>query len=82
MRTSACFRGKLKNSPYISVLKIERYGTRLSQGYIGMEAPDNGLLTCACGINQNLKMCLLVDSIPNSQNLHKNYMDDSKENYK
>ena len=33
MRTSACFRRKLKNpfSPHISVLKIKRYGTGLTQ---------------------------------------------------
>ena len=33
VRTSACFRGKLKNPPRISVLKIKRYGTGLTQGY-------------------------------------------------
>ena len=30
---SACFRGKLKNTPHISVLKIKRHGTGLTQGY-------------------------------------------------
>ena len=30
---SACFRRNLKNPPHISVLKIKRYGTRLTQGY-------------------------------------------------
>ena len=34
MRTAACFRGKLKNPPYISSKKLKkRYGTGLTQGY-------------------------------------------------
>ena len=33
MRMSACFCRKLKNPTHISVLKIKRYGTGLTQGY-------------------------------------------------
>ena len=33
MWTSACFRRKLKNLPRISVQKIKRYGSGLTQGY-------------------------------------------------
>ena len=46
MRTSACFRGKLKNPPppNLSSKNKKNTGQGWLKGTIGMEAPDNGLL--------------------------------------
>ena len=44
MRTSACFRGKLKTPIYLSSKKKKDTGQDLLKGKIGMEAPCNGLL--------------------------------------
>ena len=45
MRTSACFRGKLKNSGrYHSSKNKKKTGQGCLKGAVDMEAPGNGLL--------------------------------------
>ena len=64
---SACFRGKLKNPPPpppISVLKIKRYGTGLTQVKIGMEAPGNGLLAVHLLVSA---ICVIEDKVVNKR---------------
>ena len=61
---SACFRGKLKNPPPISVLKIKRYGTGLTQVKIGMEAPGNGLLAVHLLVSA---ICVIEDKVVNNR---------------
>ena len=62
---SACFRGKLKNPPPISVLKIKRYGTGLSRVKIGMEALGNRLLTVHLPVSA---ICVIEDKVVNKRN--------------
>ena len=62
---SACFRGKLKNPPHISVLKIKRYGTGLTQVKIGMEALGNRLLTVHLPVSA---ICVIEDKVVNKRN--------------
>ena len=62
---TACFRGKLKNPPPISVLKIKRYGTGLTQVKIGMEALGNRLLTVHLPVSA---ICVIEDKVVNKRN--------------
>ena len=62
---SACFRGKLKNPPHISVLKIKRYGTELIQVKIGMEAPGNGPLAVHLPVSA---ICIIEDKVVDKRN--------------
>ena len=62
---SACFRGKLKNPPHISVLKIKRYGTGLTQVKIGMEALGYRLLTVHLPVSA---ICVIEDQVVNKRN--------------
>ena len=62
---SAGFRRKLKNPPPISVLKIKRYGTGLTQVKIGMEALGNRLLTVHLPVSA---ICVIEDKVVNKRN--------------